>query len=115
MFSNPLDGIQEYLPPEDLQSSFIFPYIAPTNGYKKSLYQYNINKPYESARTTQKENVNYIFRVRTETDADGNIVSACYGRIGGELRISRKGQLQFTYWFNLDPHSRSLESDKKPY
>ena len=114
-FSNPLDGIQEYLPPDDLRSSFIFPYVAPTNGYSKSLYQHDITTPYGPSKTTEKENVNYIFRVRTKTDEDGNIVSACYGRIRGELKISRKGQVGFSYWFNPDPQSRSLESDKQPY
>jgi len=99
-FSNPLDGIQEYLPPEGLRSSFIFPYVAPTNGYGKSLYQHDINTPYGPPETTEKENINYIFRVRTKTDEDGNIVSACYGRIKGELKISRKGQVEFSYCFN---------------
>jgi len=114
-FSNPLDGIQEYLPPDDLRSSFIFPYVAPTNGYKKSLYQHDITTPYGPSKTTEKENINYIFRVRTKTDDEGNIVSACYGRIKGELKISRKGQVEFGYWFNLEPNNRSLESLEKPY
>lgn len=114
-FSNPLDGIQEYLPSEDLRSSFIFPYVAPANGYKKSLYQHDITTPYGPSKTTEKENINYIFRVRTKTDKDENIVSSCYGRIRGELKISRKGQVEFAYWFNPEPNNRSLESLEKPY
>jgi hypothetical protein len=108
-FSNPMDGIQEYMPPKGLQSSYIFPYIAPTNGYKKSLYQHDINTPYGSSKTTEKEDINYIFRVRTKTDKDRNIISACYGRIEGELKISRKGQVELGYWFNPVPNERSLE------
>jgi hypothetical protein len=114
-FSNPLDGIQEYMPPKRLQSAYIFPYTAPIEGYEKSLYQHDINTPYGPSKTTEKDNVNYLFRVRTKTDDEGNIISACYGRISGEIKISRKGQVEFEYWFNPDPQSRSLESDKKPY
>jgi hypothetical protein len=117
-FSNELDGIQPYVPMKKLQSEFIFPYLAPTNGYLPTLFK---EKWYASAaddpETNAKEDgdINYIFRVRTQVDESGNIISANYGRIRGEIRISSHGRLYFQYWFNPNPHSRSLESDKKPY
>ncbi len=54
-----------------------------------------------------------LLYLRTVVDEDGKIVSAHYGRIKGELQISSHGRLYFSYWFNPDPQSRSLESDKK--
>lgn len=117
-FPNPLDGIQEYMPPEDLRSSYIFPYEAPTNGYASSLNKYRLLKyPVLSdyPANNLKENINYIFRVRTQVDKDGNIVSAHYGCIKGEVTLSSTPLIDLRYWFNPDPQSRSLESDKKPY
>ena len=117
-FPNDLDGIQEFATPQDLRSSYIFPYLAPTNGYKPKLFK---EKWYANAQddavTNLKEgkDINYIFRVRGRVDEDGNIIFSNYGRIRGEIRISSHGRLYFSYWFNPEPNNRSLESLEKPY
>jgi len=117
-FANPVDGLLEYVPPKDLRSEYIFPYEAPTNGYDAALSRYRLLKypvlPDYPANNL-KENINYIFRVRTKVDEDGNIVSANYGRIRGEIRSTMKGGFYFSYWFNPEPNNRSLESLEKPY
>jgi len=111
-FSNPADGIQVFVPkPEASTSEFIFPYLAPENGYETSLTKYKKNPHYAAIEQNYEDNknVNYIFRVRTKTDTDGHIMSACYGRIQGELTMSGKLGLQYEYWFNPVPNERSLE------
>lgn len=119
-FSNPLDGLQEYVPPEDLRSSYIFPYEAPTNGYAATFNRYRLLKypelpDYPANNLKEDKDVNYIFRVRTKVDNKGKIISAHYGRIQGEIRSTMKGGLYVNYWYNPEPNNRSLESDKKPY
>jgi hypothetical protein len=119
-FPHPLDGIQEYIPSENLQSEYVFPYLAPTSGYASVLKRYRLLKypvlpDYPANNLKDDKVINYIFRTRTKTDEDGDIISAHYGRIRGEIRMTMKGQAYFQYWFNPDPQSRSLESNKKPY
>ncbi len=119
-FSNPLDGLQEYVPPEDIRSSYIFPYLAPTNKYVPTFNRYRLLKypelsDYPANNLKADGEISYIFRVRTKTGRDGNIISANYGRIQGEVSMSLEGRIYFQYWFNPEPNNRSLESDKKPY
>lgn len=115
-FSNPEDGIQEFVPEGAIAfSEFIFPYLAPESGYAQFMKKYKKNWSYAAVEHDYKDNgrVNYIFRVRSETDKDGKIISACYGRIKGELLMSGKLGLQFEYWFNPVPNERSLEWNGK--
>ena len=49
---------------------------------------------------------NFYFRVRTKLDESGNVVSARYGKIYGDLA-------QFTYYFNPTPNDRNVEFDLK--
>lgn len=119
-FSNPLDGIQEYVPPEGLRSSYIFPYQAPTSGYMPTLEKYRllaypVLKDYPANNLKNDKSINYIFRTRTKVDEDGNIVSANYGRIKGEVTIFLNNTIDLGYWFNPEPNNRSLESLEKPY
>ncbi|QBG49015.1 hypothetical protein EGM51_17005 [Verrucomicrobia bacterium S94] len=115
-FPNEGDGIQRYEVPDEFQSSsFKFPYKAPLDGYQDKL----ILERHATLRKTEC-NFNpktdlYIFRVRTELDADGNVVSACYGRTTGRIEIGWGEVFDFSYFFNTNSQSRSLESDEKPY
>jgi len=52
----------------------------------------------------------YIFRIRTQYDAQGNIISAYYGKIRGAIQMTWDKEFMFGYWLNTDPTSRSLES-----
>jgi len=118
-FSNPHDGIQKYVQPEKLRSSYIFPHEVPTNDYVSAIYREGwYSDEYGTHNVTnakEDKDINHIFRVPTVLDKDGNIVQANYGRIKGEIRISSNGRVYFQYWFNPNPKSRSLESEKQPY
>lgn len=114
VFSNSLDGLVEYVPPEGMHSSYIFPYKAPVSGYISTFSRYRLLKypvlpNYPANNLKEGKDINYIFRVRTEANDEGEITSANYGRIKGEIRVSSKGEAYFSYYFNPDPQSRSLE------
>jgi hypothetical protein len=51
-------------------------------------------------------NRNFYFRVRTALDHQGNVVSAQYGKIYGDLA-------QFRYYLNPTPNDRNIEFDPK--
>ncbi|MBN2368331.1 hypothetical protein JXC34_04895 [Candidatus Woesearchaeota archaeon] len=120
-FSNPCDGIQEYIVKENDDSYFLsrlkLPHEAPEEGYKKSWVKKLGNTP-EKGRFNlgKKEYQNYIFRVRTDTDDNGNIKKALYGKIHGDIQTggcsSPKLFLNFTYYLNPDG-TRNLEFDLK--
>ena len=121
-FQNEGDGIQEYsfMPPFN-SSRFKWPHKAPLDGYKTCLKKKYIwggdqtrlpdFEEYPEYDTIRTKPLNYIFRTRTQYDEDGNITSAYYGRINGDiidLRYHKREMLN--YWINTDPTSRSLES-----
>lgn len=112
-FSNEGDGIQE-IEREPLRGSlFRLPRFAPEDGYSPLW----ISETY--ARETEdccvfKENQNFILRVRTLKDVQGNIVSAQYGKIAGPIfyEVRRRGAtMKFTYYLNPTPNDRNLEFD----
>jgi hypothetical protein len=51
-------------------------------------------------------NRNFYFRVRTKLDENGNVVSARYGKIYGDLA-------QFTYYFNPTLNDQNVEFNPK--
>jgi len=59
--------------------------------------------------TNIKNDVKYLFRVRTVTDKDGNIIAAKYGKINGEINVW-PGKIKFFYYFNPDG-TRNLEEE----
>ena len=108
-FPNEQDGIQE-VNFSKKQAAFQWPYLAPTNNYKSLM-------TWRSARANAKpvvhnfdeKRVNYIFRIRTQTDEEGNITSACYGKIEGAFGLGWADWVNWVYWFNPVPNERSLE------
>jgi hypothetical protein len=108
-FSNKKDGIQEYQFDKDDQSYYKWPFEAPEDGYISSLEKFRNDSPQTGLQSNEKKGINYIFRVRTETDKDGKIIAAKYGKIEGEIRIV-PGKVQFLYYFNPDG-TRNLEDD----
>lgn len=109
-FSNLKDGIQEYYFDEQEQSYFKWPFKAPEDGYVHSVNLFEIDTPSKGYKTNKRKNVNYIFRVRTKLDKEGNITAAKYGKLSGEFGISRKGKTRFTYYFNPSG-TKNLEFD----
>jgi hypothetical protein len=113
MFSNPGDGIQRFLMKLRTGSELRSPTLAPEEGYQPRLVRIdNLVALGHGERDEEREDENYIFRVRSETK-DGKVVRACYGKIHGPLGWNYRGSLKFLYYLNPDPTSRSLEFDTK--
>lgn len=126
-FPNERDGILPFPFDKNDTSSFKWPYEAPLDGYTNSLSKYwklyeevvdyskayptnphtEIHKKHETNIQDDKE-INYIFRVRSQVDENGNLIRACYGKIEGDILVG--GGFRFRYWFNPD-WTRNLEDD----
>jgi hypothetical protein len=114
-FPNDGDGIQLYTMPEEFRNSaYKFPYEALLEGYQDRLVLERHATLRETKCSFDPKTDKYIFRVRTKKDDDGSIVSANYGCMG-RIEIGWGEVFDASYWFNPDPQSRSLESNKKPY
>lgn len=115
-FENLEDGIQGIIFPDD-GSSFRSVYEAPSTGYATNyVYEKKISHVgSERINARTREDKYYVFRVRTQTDPDGKIVSANYGKIYGDILCDfiddEKIGVYFTYYFNPTPNDRNLEFD----
>ena len=126
-FSSIHDGIKKYGSEEEVYGSeFKFPYSAPVNGYKNQLDHSAkatvIEKKYRREMFTEETYdrfiLGYVFRVNTKVDAEGNTISANYGKIRGEIEGDTNskgggGYVRFTYYYNPVANERSLEFDPK--
>ncbi|NTV15675.1 MAG: hypothetical protein HGA96_17390 [Desulfobulbaceae bacterium] len=116
-FANGPNGIQEYFFDGKDQSLYRWPFTAPIDGYKPTLHK-ELSKqiPGKGISTNAKKEVNYLFRVRSKVDAKGNLISANYGKINGEIGFDAGNdggcRLLLNYVFNTDG-SRNLEEDPK--
>lgn len=103
------NGIQKYYPDEKIKKSeFVFPYLAPVNGYKRFLEKsetVGVNPPTDNFDS----NANYIFRIRAKNHL--GFVTGFYGRFNGEVKMRSNGHLDFTYILNTNRLSRSLECE----
>jgi hypothetical protein len=96
-FPKPGDGIQEFtLPDAEKGGGLRSAHEAPADGYQREVSQTETTNP----------NRNFYLRVRTKLDENGNVVSARYGKIYGDLA-------QFTYYFNPTLNDRNIEFDPK--
>ena len=72
------------------------------------------NNPHKEILTRHETNVrndiNYIFRARSQVDGNGNLIKACYGKIEGGFEFFGTGGFCIRYWFNPD-WTRNLEDD----
>ncbi len=119
-FSNPRDGLIEFIPDPEDKSRLKIPKQAPTDGYQSRFEYQRISragKPRTRGTVETKgyrDYQNFIFRVRSETSENGSITLANYGKIRGPFNLQYKHRgnpiLSFTYYFNPD-HSRNLEFD----
>lgn len=120
MFSNKLDGIQNFEAAEphgdSVASDLLPPYKAPLDGYTNVCDAIVKMRPNAPPTLSRKENRNYIFRVRSKTDTFGKIVTANYGWIWGDFKIgpTRKetGRIMFNYYYNPNSNSCSLEPNE---
>ena len=116
-FTNPDDGIQSYYTAKDNASTFKTPYHAPLNNYQTKLVQIYENDPNKIFVNNFREDQNYFFRVRTEVDDKGNVISALYGKIEGNIKFGapekiKTAWLKFKYFLNPTPNDTNLEFDE---
>ena len=105
-FSNAKDGLQPFDAPQFYGSKMRSPRFAPQNGYLPEWKQVRKRAPGTSEISNVSQSQNYMYRVRTVVDKDGNVVSALYGKIYGDF-------LRFTYYLNPLPNDRNMEFDPK--
>jgi hypothetical protein len=76
-------------------------------GYHSCPKLYPPSHPFQTPLpiTNVEEPKNYIFRVNTILDKNGNVKSAQYGKIYGDF------EEVLTTYFNPEPNSRELEYD----
>ena len=97
-----------------MTSSYRPPHLAPTVGYVDSLSLYcHRDKRKKMFTSSWQGMMGWVFRVRTETNELGKVSSSHVGWTDSDfcVDITRTGaaQISFTYYYNLDPISRSLE------
>jgi len=90
-------------------SQLKLPHAAPVEGYVPT-WRYTSNS--YSPRTA-RENVGFFLRTRVKLDEKGNIVSANYTKLMGDIYCAPTGVLLFTYYFNPTANDRNLEFDPK--
>jgi hypothetical protein len=117
-FTNPLDGIQPFVPIKG--SAFRSPREAPLDGYQDKLDLRKVRKPGQLSPDwidDTKGETNYFFRVRTVLDENGKIKSALYGKIYGGIKFGGAVENCYLemkpYYLNPEPNSRNMEFDPK--
>lgn len=107
------DGITKI--DENMSSGSVFkmPRFAPEAGYQKIITKYSRQLPGKPYENDYKDNVGYIFRIRS-SEKQGKFVQAMYGKIQGDVEFRAKGPrtagISFSYYLNPD-YSRNLEYD----
>jgi len=86
-------------------SSFVSAYEAPAEGYEPTIRLFKKRRECVGYESNMDEDALYYVRVRTDLDKDGNIKSAHYGKIYGELYG------QFVCYLNPTLNDRNVEFD----
>lgn len=104
-FPNPGDGIQRFTPDSE-SAVFRSAYEAPAEGYSS---EWKLRRwrdgPAAPEQTTFDRKGGYFFRIRAESDKDGKVTKALYGKIYGDF-------FDMTYYLNPDG-TRNMEYDPK--
>ncbi len=116
-FANVGDGIQSY-PVGEKRRLLDLPRYAPKGGYASRITKRVVRVAEGSALDNEtRGDQNYFFRVRTVLDANGEVVSALYGKIYGDIHFfvppGSNGMVRFTYYMNPNSLDRNLEFDPK--
>ncbi|MFK5894079.1 MAG: Ig-like domain-containing protein [Pseudomonadota bacterium] len=111
-FSNEGDGIQTYDALPVYGSHLRLPHEAPESEYQSELKQRESSIATKYIHNDFPESRNYFFRIRTVMDDKGNIKSALYGKIHGNIRFS-PDYITMLYYLNPDENDLNLESDYK--
>ena len=119
-FTGEFNGIQSFHYPQDgvgalLRSELPPPAVAPELGYVKTVNGFaHCLPPARWGASPLDKNRKWIFRIRTEVDDDGNVVSANYGWMFDDIIFGINSSLgipciMLKYYHNPNPHSHSLE------
>ena len=113
-FTKKLDGL--YRAQKDTGSALGSVYEALLAGYQPEMrfaFETTTDKDLKVEKLGDSEYL--IFRVRTEVDEQGNIVSARYGKIYGpiEFGVGKEHCIRFTYYLNPTANDRNLEFDTR--
>lgn len=90
-------------------SALKLPHNAPGEGYVPT-WRYTANS---YSPPTARKNVGFFLRTRVKLDEKGDIVSANYAKLMGDIYCAPTGVLMFTYYFNPTANDRNLEFDPK--
>lgn len=117
-FSGSHDGIILFKHPTNIGPALKWPYEAPILGYEASRtwsLKWSLSEGGKGTTIDLGGETNYLFRVRSEVDENGNVVRAMYGVVSGDFipvagnqEIGRN--VSFTYALNPD-WTRNLEFD----
>jgi hypothetical protein len=112
-FPNAGDGVAIVPPAPDTGSPLVMPHSAVEEGYQPVL-----TWSYHNFTETSEPASGYFFRVHTVLDENGNVKSALYGKIQGDVRFyvgtkAPRAGIGFQYYLNPTPNSRNVEFDPK--
>ena len=118
-FVGELNGIQPFTYPKveasrRIRSELPPPSVAPLFGYDNTFERYTkqTDKSVWSRSYSYNEEQKWFFRIRTVVDENGEIVSANYGWMYDDIVFGPSPKdiiFRLKYYYNPDPHSRSLE------
>lgn len=116
-FSKPGDGLQAVEEPLQYGSELKLPRTAPEHGYEPQVANSVSRVPGKPIVNEARDNRSYIYRVRTVLDEKGQVASALYGKLRGDIRVdpinSKTALVLFTYYLNGESNDRNLEFDPK--
>jgi len=99
---------------EFYRSELRTPPIAPLTGYINTYERFARQLPTEKkSNFSYDRTIGWIFRIRTELDENGEIITANYGWFSEDFSVgpiaNGTARTSFKFYFNSDPKSRSLE------
>jgi len=119
-FSNPSDGLYAFFDDPKTGSVLRSSHNAPIADYNPEFVLRRKRDTRKLYTPKQREDQNYFFRIRTETDEKGDVVSALYGKIYGSIGFGGIGykdvstaQIGFNYYLNPKLNDTNLEFDTK--
>lgn len=108
-FGKQKDGIQEFISAPNVGSTFRSPRFAFETGYATNYVKITNGSVYAPPKLDQ----NFMFRVRSQVDDNGNVTNALYGKIYGVISCDANKKLKFNYLLNPKPNDRNLEFDPR--
>ena len=109
-FPGEKEGIQMVEERFNVHSALRMPHEAPTDGYKNG---FTVEKLHTDEPRIARGDIGYFLRTRVKLDENGEIESANYAKIYGEIEFLPTGYVYFHYYFNPTPNDRNLEFDTK--